>query len=143
MATIVAAAIAPAAAQADTYVVDHCSALDGSPSLAFQSITGQTSNTCGQPGGALLVQEGTSTLVNSGDRRDIVLSIPADRPNIQIERIITRYSVPAVSVGDGTFGRVFMPLANHFGDEIFNAQATTRDRRRQRSTAGCRRATGR
>jgi hypothetical protein len=109
-----ALAAAPAVAHADQYVVDHCATPDGTPAAAFPSMTGPTSVNCGMAGGALRLQVPTSQL-GVGESVNIAMSIPADRPNIQIERVITEWETPG---SDSPY--VFMPIFNHFGQEIFN-----------------------
>jgi 5-hydroxyisourate hydrolase-like protein (transthyretin family) len=111
----------PGAARADQYIVDHCQSPDGTPGVAFASITGQTSDNCAGVGGGLHHQEGTSQLPNSGDHRDIVLAVPADRPNIQIERMISEFSAPAVSTNPGD-GAVFLNMIDGAGTLIYNQQ---------------------
>jgi hypothetical protein len=113
----------PATGHAEQYIVDHCAGPDGTPGVAFASIVNPStvgavmSNTCGIPGGGLRSQFPPGTM-QSGDYVDFVLSIPDDRPNIQMERIITRYSAPGASGG-----LVFMPIYNQAFQEIYNAQA--------------------
>jgi 5-hydroxyisourate hydrolase-like protein (transthyretin family) len=122
-ATVAACALLPATGHADQYIVDHCAGPDGTPGVAFPSIVNPSSvgaamsNTCGIPGGALRSQFPQGTM-QSGDYADFVLSIPDDRPNVQMERIITRYSAPSASGG-----LVFMPIYNQAFQEIYNAQA--------------------
>jgi hypothetical protein len=119
--------LAPAAARADQYIVDHCQTPQGAPAVAFPSITGQTGNDCGAAGGGLHHFEGTSS-IGTGTTRDIVLSIPADRPNIQIERMITTFSMPGAAPPQGSggtngFGQLHMSNSN--GDLIYSASAQT------------------
>jgi hypothetical protein len=121
-------AFVPAAARADQYIVDHCQTPEPNPqpAAAFASITGQTANGCGGPGGGLYHQEGTASLPNSGDVRDIVLSIPADRPNIQIERVITTFSMPGAPPPQGmggTNGFAQLHMLNGNGDLVYAASA--------------------
>jgi hypothetical protein len=117
--------LVPAAARADQYVVDHCQTPDGAPAIAFGALSGQTSNNCSAPGGGLHHQEGTSMLPNSGDVRQIVLSIPADRPNLQVERVISTFSMPGAppSQPNGPNGFPFLSMYNGNHDVIYNAQA--------------------
>jgi hypothetical protein len=113
----------PATGHAEQYIVDHCASPDGTPGVAFPSILNPStvgtvmSNTCGVPGGGLRSQFPPGTM-QSGDYVDFVLSIPDDRPNIQMERIITLYSAPGASGG-----LVFMPIYNQAFQEIYNSQA--------------------
>jgi hypothetical protein len=114
-------ALAPAAAQADQYIVDHCATPDGTPAAAFPGFTGATSVNCGiASGGALRLQVPTSQL-GVGGTVNIGLSVPGDRPNIQIERVITEWEAPG---SDSQY--VFMPIFNHFGQEIFNLNPPAR-----------------
>jgi len=113
--------LVPAAARADQYIVDHCTHPDGSPATAFAAVSGFTTSDCGRAGGALRFQQppspGGPIVMATNEQHRIALSVPADRPNIQIERVITRYSVPAVSDTPGAgFGFVFVDL--HAGSNL-------------------------
>jgi hypothetical protein len=113
-------ALAPAAAHADQYVVDHCATPDGTPAPAFPGFTGATAVDCGVAGGALRLQIPTAK-IGVGQSASIAVAVPADRPNIQIERVLTEWETPG---SDSPY--VFMPMYNGFGQEVFNAQPPLR-----------------
>jgi hypothetical protein len=116
-----ALSLVPAAARADQYVVDHCSNVDtGAPAVGFPAITGPTASTCGSQGGGLHVQT-LNGMVPAHASETIRLAIPADRPNIKIERIITHFAVPAETPASPA-GAAFMPMQDGFGAEIFNSR---------------------
>jgi hypothetical protein len=118
-----ATALIPGVAHADQYVVDHCRNWDtNAAGFAFPTVTGVTADTCGQ-GGALLLQVPPATLAPDTGV-NIVLSIPADRPNIQIERVQTAYAAPAASGSPS-----YLLLWNHLnqmihGDNVTGAPAS-------------------
>ncbi|MEA2369068.1 MAG: hypothetical protein QOH38_1786, partial [Thermoleophilaceae bacterium] len=116
--TAVLLALVPAAAHADQYVVDHCTDFtSGAPRVAFGTFTGQTADTCGTQGGALLHQQGT---LGANQTVEMALSIPADRPNIAIERVQTRYSSPGTTPGGAAGGSfAFLSLFNG-SDQLVN-----------------------
>lgn len=122
--SLCALALAPAAAQADQYVVDHCQTPANLPAAVFGTVTGQTSDTCSAAGGGLHHQVGTSSLPNSGDKVQIALSVPADRPNIAIERVISTFAMPGGPPPPpmGGNGFLFLSMYNGGGTTIFNAQ---------------------
>jgi hypothetical protein len=110
--------VVPGVAHADQYVVDHCTNLDtGGGGVAFGDVSGATSNDCGSPGGALRKQV-VSGQVGNNQTAAMSLAVPADRPNIQIERLITDWEVPAAT----NTAFAFTPMFNGFGQEIFNGQ---------------------
>jgi hypothetical protein len=111
----------PRAALADQYVADHCTNWDSAAGgVAFGTVTGATANTCGAAGGSLRLQAAGATVSNA-QSVTIKLAVPADRPNVQIERAQTEWAVPAP-----TTQYVFMPMFNGFGQEVFNAQPPAR-----------------
>jgi len=98
-----AAVIVPAAARADPYVVDHCTnPATGTGTVAFGDLSSGDSGVIG----ADCASGGAVHLRPIGSQFWFLnLSIPADRPNIQIERVVSSYSVPAVG---GTRSEVFL-----------------------------------
>lgn len=120
--------IVPAAARAEQYVVDHCQTPEPSPQPAavFGTVTGQTADNCSAPGGGLHHQEGRlvgQPNLATSDNRRIVLSIPADRPNLHIERVISTFSMPGQDPAPGASGNGFgiLSLYNAAGTLVYNA----------------------
>jgi hypothetical protein len=100
--TAAALALIPGAAHADPYVVDHCTNFDtGAPGTAFGAFTGQSADTCGSQGGALLRQQGT---LGANQTVEMLLSIPADRPNIAIQHVQSRFFSPGTVPGGAAGG---------------------------------------
>ncbi|MDP2709646.1 MAG: hypothetical protein Q8O56_00385 [Solirubrobacteraceae bacterium] len=107
-------AVAPSAASADPYVVDHCRNWDtNAGASAFGMLTGVTSNTCGR-GGSLGQQVPGAALAHNTSAV-MQLTIPADRPNIEIRRVQTSYSAPAT-----TQGQAFLSLFDATGRQVHN-----------------------
>jgi hypothetical protein len=116
-------------ARAAQYVVDHCQTPESAPATGFGSLTGQTSNTCSAPGGGLHYLEPSASLPPSGDAHSIVLSIPADRPNIQIEHVLSTFSMagappPQGMGGTNGFGQLHFVDGNGTPLYFANAQTT-------------------
>jgi hypothetical protein len=120
--------LVPAAARADQYVVDHCQTPQGAPAAAFPSITGDSSNNCGVPTGGLHYVEPGASVPPGGNAHAIVLAIPADRPNLQIERVISTFSMagaPPPQGAGGTNGFGQLHVSNGNGDLVYSAAAQT------------------
>lgn len=99
-------ALAPAAAHADRYVVDHCKNWDtNAGAVAFPLVSGTTANDCGAGGG--LHKQVLGPVMGPDTSVRIDLSIPADRPNITIERVLTSYSAPPQS-GSAAYLTLYM-----------------------------------
>ncbi len=112
-------ALLPAVAQADQYVVDHCKNWDtGAGGVAFPEFAGATSNDCGN-GGGLHLQVGNARMT-ANTSIGMTLSIPADRPNIAIERVQTQYGAPGPNSFTPNGGTPFLALFNHLGQTIRN-----------------------
>jgi len=106
-----------AVASADQYVVDHCANWDtGAAGVAFGTVTGATADTCAAAGGALRVQVASHSIPNGGWAA-IKLAVPADRPNVQIERAQTDWEVPTP-----TTAYVFMPMYDEADHVVYNGQ---------------------
>ena len=119
LATVVAFALAPAVAQADQYVVDHCKNWDsGAGGVAFPAFTGATTNDCGNGGGLHLQVPGAR--MAAGTSVGMTLSISADRPNITIDRVHTQYGAPAATTVTPSGGTPFLTLFNHLGQQVRN-----------------------
>jgi hypothetical protein len=109
-----ALAVAPTAAHADQYVVDHCRHFDpDSPWVAFPDVKGVTVDDCSGGSGGLNARAGGG-LMATGARLEISLSIPADRPNIHIERVQTVYAADGPIDGSATS----LSLLNHLDQPV-------------------------
>ena len=109
-----ALALAPALAQADRYVVDHCKNWDtDAPGTAFDHFTGVTANQCGS-GGSLRRQIFGVPYMEPGGALHMQLLIPDDRPNIVIERVQASYGSHVTWSGATPFLIAF----NHLGQHI-------------------------
>lgn len=109
-----ALALAPALAQADPYVVDHCKNWDtDAPGTAFEHFTGVTANQCGS-GGSLRRQIFGIPSMEPGGALHMELLIPDDRPNIVIERVQASYGSEVTWSGSTPFLVAF----NHLGQHI-------------------------
>lgn len=119
LAVACACVLAPSTAQADQYVVDHCKNWDtGAGGVAFGDFAGATTNDCGAGGGLhMQVQNGRMAPNASVAMR---LTIPADRPNITIERVQTQYGAPAPTTFTPNGGTPFLVLFNHLGQQVRN-----------------------
>jgi len=119
LAAVGALVLLPAVAQADQYVVDHCKNWDsGAGGLVFPDLTGATTNDCGSGGGLHLQVPGARMAANT--TVSMALSIPADRPNITIERVQTEYGAPAATTFPPNGGTPFLALFNHQGQHVRN-----------------------
>lgn len=119
--------LAPGSAVADRYVVDHCTNLTtGAAGVSFGSVSGVTSNTCGTPNGALLKQQGA---IGANVTTAIELLVPADRPNIAIERVQTRYQSPGTVAPAMSNGFAFMAFT--VGQQIANNDVSGRPATRE------------
>ena len=95
-------AVVPTAARADQYVVDHCRHFDpDAPGVAFAEVTGATVDDCAGGSGGLNARA-ASGLMAAGSQLEIMLSVPADRPNIRIERVQTLYAADGPINGSAT-----------------------------------------
>jgi hypothetical protein len=114
-----AVVLLPAAARADQYVVDHCSSWDGpAGGVAFPDFTGATTNACGTAAGLHAQVTGPPPTLDVGEHVNMQLSVPADRPNIVIERVRTDYGVPAATKAPPDGATAFMRLFNQQGQVI-------------------------
>ena len=125
---ILLALLPAAAARAAPYVVDHCQTPESAPATGFGALTGQTSNDCSAPGGGLHYFEPSASLPATGDAHSIVLSIPADRPNIQITHVLSTFSMagaplPQGQGGTNGFGQLHLNDGN--GTLLYSAAAQT------------------
>jgi hypothetical protein len=108
-------------ASADQYIVDHCANWDtGAAGVAFGTVTGATADTCAAAGGALRVQVASHNIANNSSV-GITLAVPADRPNVQIERAQTDWEVPTP-----TTAYVYMPMYDEGGRMVYNGQPPAR-----------------
>lgn len=120
-------ALAPAVADAVPYEVDHCQTPEPNPRPAtvFGMFTGQTADNCSAPGGGLRLQVTVlsgAQLTFSGDLRQMVLSIPADRPNLQIEHVISTFSMPGQNPPGGpSNGFGILTMYDGAGTKVYNA----------------------
>jgi 5-hydroxyisourate hydrolase-like protein (transthyretin family) len=113
-----ALALGTGVARADQYVVDHCKHPDDTPGVAFADFSGATTNDCGAGGG--LHRQIASGGMAANSSVAMTLSIPADRPNITIARVLTVYGAPAATTFTPAGGTPFLALYNQFGQEMRN-----------------------
>ncbi|MEA2149797.1 MAG: hypothetical protein QOD69_1627 [Solirubrobacteraceae bacterium] len=109
---VASALAAVPAARADQYVVDHCRHFDAdSPFVAFAQVTGADVIDCGGGSGGLNARAPAGQMA-AGGALEIGLSIPADRPGIQIERVQSVYAADGPLSGGASLS------FSHLGQQI-------------------------